>query len=163
MTSDKPSKPTAGQAETKPDLLEQMLRPFGDKIKKLYGQCIRVEWDTGLDFDGQKHWIIVDHTTSAVQSEGETLAQAIRRFAGQRRARPRQDDTSDEQIVRDKERLDWLSELSTFYYQEHRNPYVGSPSYGKVERRELFTIPSQHVQGETLRDAIDAAIKKAKQ
>lgn len=58
---------------------------------------------------------------------------------------------------KDTERLDWLSGLSTFSYDELRDYMVDSPTYDTVIARQLFTIPSQNVQAPTLREAIDKA------
>lgn len=60
----------------------------------------------------------------------------------------------------DKQRIDWLDSLTTFTWEETRDSFRDSPTFDKVVRRTLFTIPSQHVPGKNLRDAIDKAMKK---
>ncbi|MCK4579400.1 MAG: hypothetical protein KAU50_11465 [Candidatus Marinimicrobia bacterium] len=41
------------------------------------------------------------------------------------------------------------------------DPFTDSPTYGPLDKYEVFTIPSQHVTGDTVKEAFENAIKKA--
>lgn len=63
----------------------------------------------------------------------------------------------------DTEILDWLQEGCDGYFscERGRDPYVGSPTYGPLDEWTIFTIPSQHVKGNSVRDALLKAMEKA--
>ncbi len=62
----------------------------------------------------------------------------------------------------DTERLDWLQNECDGLFSCERlyNPFTDSPTFGVMDVWELFTVPSQHVQGNSVRDVIDKAMVK---
>ena len=67
-----------------------------------------------------------------------------------------------ERLREDGRRLDFLercvmSDGKVFNAMRDRDPYEASPTFGYLPTVTLFTVPSQHVRGEGLRSAIDAA------
>lgn len=65
-------------------------------------------------------------------------------------------------MTTDTELLDWLQTECNgeFTFRRSRDPYVGSPTYGELDEWQLFTVPSQHVVGSSIRDAIAKAMAK---
>lgn len=45
----------------------------------------------------------------------------------------------------------------------HKGNIVGQPDFNKILYYEVFTIPSQHVRGKTVREALINAIKKSEE
>ena len=63
---------------------------------------------------------------------------------------------SDEQI------LDWLQNEcdGVFSCERLRDPFVDSPTFGDLNEWKIFTIPSQHIKGSSVRDALQNAMEK---
>jgi len=62
----------------------------------------------------------------------------------------------------DTEILDWLQNKceGNFNCSRGRDPHVGSPTFGNLDEWTIFTIPSQHVKGLSIRGAFSLAMKK---
>jgi len=60
----------------------------------------------------------------------------------------------------DKEILDWLQNEceGSFSCERLRDPFVDSPTFGDLNEWQVFTIPSQHVMGESIRQAFSIAM-----
>lgn len=72
-------------------------------------------------------------------------------------------EVTDCEIDRDSARLDFLDGCvmtngRSISAERDRAPFVESPTHGDLPTVTLFTVPSQHVRGTGLRDAIDAAM-----
>jgi len=63
----------------------------------------------------------------------------------------------------DKEILDWLQNEceGSFSCKRVRDPFIDSPTFGDLNEWEVFTIPSQHVCGESIRQAFSFAMDVA--
>jgi len=63
----------------------------------------------------------------------------------------------------DKEILDWLQNEceSSFSCERLRDPFVDSPTFGDLHEWQVFTVPSQHVRGESIRQAFSFAMDVA--
>jgi len=62
----------------------------------------------------------------------------------------------------DKGILDWLQNEcgGSFSCKRQRDPFVASPTFGNLDEWQIFTIPSQHVKGVSIRDAFSNAMNK---
>ena len=63
----------------------------------------------------------------------------------------------------DTKRLNFLAECGVVKFEREYDPFLDSPTHGYTGRIQIFTIDSQHVTGDNFRDAIDKAMKRAKE